>query len=78
MRLEDPDGDGKAAAPTVFADGFNAVEDGPAIGLVSGLEKGQILMASIPHVWDLRDTNGDGKADSREPLLSRVWGGKPV
>ena len=38
--------------------------DGPAIGLIYG-NGNKIYMTSIPHVWVLEDTDGDGKADYR-------------
>jgi len=67
--LTDPDGDGKANAPQIFADGFNATEDGPAIGLLAD-EGGKIFLANIPHIWTLEDTDGDLKSDKREKLIS--------
>lgn len=72
--LRDGDGDGRAdTAPTVFADGFNAAEDGPAIGILADPDiEGRILMASVPHIWDVRDTDGDLVADSQEPMLSEL------
>ena len=66
VRLQDTDGDGKADARTVFAEGFNDELDGPAIGLLSG--HGKIYMTSIPHVWTLEDADGDGVAEKRESL----------
>ncbi|MFT4547176.1 MAG: quinoprotein glucose dehydrogenase [Verrucomicrobiales bacterium] len=67
--LSDADGDGKAGAPSVFADGFNAAEDGPAIGLLAD-DQGKIFLANIPHVWLLEDKDGDLKADTREKIVS--------
>ena len=67
--LDDPDRDGKAGAPKVFAEGFNAAEDGPAIGLLAD-DKGKIYLANIPHVWTLEDSDGDLVADKREKLIS--------
>ena len=67
--LSDADGDGKAEPPQVFADGFSAAEDGPAIGLLAG-ESGKIYLANIPHIWTLEDTDGDLQADTREKLVS--------
>ncbi|MEM8954826.1 MAG: PVC-type heme-binding CxxCH protein [Verrucomicrobiota bacterium] len=68
MKLKDTDGDGVADEAVVFADGFNAVEDGPAIGLIEG--DGKVYMTSIPHLWLLEDTTGDGRADVKEPVAS--------
>ncbi|MDG2122182.1 MAG: HEAT repeat domain-containing protein, partial [Verrucomicrobiales bacterium] len=66
--MADVDGDGKAEVPTVFAEGFSEAEDGPAIGLLAG--EGRILMACVPHVWDLKDADGDGVSEAREKLAS--------
>ena len=60
------DGDGKADAATVFADGFND----PAAGLGAGVlaRGGDVWYTCIPDLWQLRDTDGDGKAD--EPRVA--------
>ncbi len=65
-RIEDRDGDGKADAATVFADGFN----NPAVGIGAGvLSRGNdVYFACIPDLWLLRDVNGDGVADERSAL----------
>ena len=65
-RIEDRDGDGKADAATVFADGFN----NPAVGIGAGVlaRGGDVYFACIPDLWLLRDTNGDGVADERSAL----------
>jgi quinoprotein glucose dehydrogenase len=67
VRVEDTDGDGRADTSKVWADGFNDVLDGPGIGLIAG-EKDDIYYTNIPHLWHLRDTNGDGSADERTSL----------
>jgi putative heme-binding domain-containing protein len=61
--LDDFGPDGRAKKITTFADGLNI-----PIGLLP-YDDGAIVF-SIPHLWRLRDTNGDGKADQREVLLS--------
>jgi putative heme-binding domain-containing protein len=61
--LDDFGPDGRARKITTFADGLNI-----PIGLLP-YEDGAIVF-SLPHIWRLRDTNGDGKADQREVLLS--------
>lgn len=66
--LADPDGDGKADTPKVFAEGFNAIEDGPAIGILA--DKGRVLMACIPHIWELQDKDGDGVSEARSKMIS--------
>lgn len=64
--LEDSDGDGKADKSTVFADGFNAIEDGTGAGLLT--LNGDVYYTCIPKLWKLRDNNGDGISDSKEAL----------
>lgn len=64
--LEDSDGDGKADKSTVYADGFNAIEDGTGAGLLA--RNGDVFYTCIPKLWKLRDEDGDGKADKRDAL----------
>lgn len=64
--LVDTDGDGKADKSTVFADGFNNIEDGTGAGVLS--VNGDVYYTCIPKLWKLRDTDGDGVADEREAL----------
>jgi len=59
--LEDTDGDGRADKSSVFADGLNI-----PIGVYP--YKDGVIAYSIPHLWHIRDTNGDGKADVRRRL----------
>jgi quinoprotein glucose dehydrogenase len=70
-RVVDRDGDGRADASTVFADGFND----PAAGIGAGIlaRKGDVWYACIPWLWKLRDTDGDGRAD-RRTLLHQGYG----
>ncbi len=64
--LQDTKGLGKADRSVVYAEGFNQVLDGIAAGI---LARGQdVYLANIPHLWRLRDTNGDGVADERKSL----------
>ncbi len=60
--LEDHDGDGRADRITTFADGLNV-----PIGLYPYLDG--VICYSIPYIWFLRDTDGDGHADQRQKLL---------
>ena len=65
--LEDIDGDGTADTVTEFADGLN---------IPTGIlpwhrpeHKDSCIAWSIPKIWYLADTTGDGKADLREVLF---------
>ncbi len=65
--LEDIDGDGTADTVTEFADGLN---------IPTGIlpwhrpeHKDGCIAWSIPNIWYLADTTGDGKADLREVLF---------
>lgn len=60
--LEDTNGDGRADRISTFADGLNI-----PIG-VYPFSKGA-LVYSIPNIWYLADTTGDGQADVRQVLL---------
>ena len=64
--LEDTDGDGKADKSTIFADGFNAIEDGTGAGVLS--ISGKVFYTCIPKLWQLTDKDGDGRADERTAL----------
>ena len=66
--LVDSNSDGSADQVTVFADHFNQIEDGTGAGVLA--YKGNVYFTCIPHLWRLRDTNGDGQADERESLES--------
>ncbi|MFN3191566.1 MAG: PVC-type heme-binding CxxCH protein [Aureliella sp.] len=61
--LEDTNGDGKADASTVFADGL-LIPTGIAPG------DGGVYVAQSTDLLFLKDTDGDGKADSRTRVLS--------
>ena len=62
--LEDRDGDGRADASTVFADGLLM----PTAILPDDL--GGAYVANSTEFLHLADTNGDGRADSRKVVLS--------
>ncbi len=59
--LKDTDGDGRADAATIFADGFNDPLDGIASGVL--VHDGRVYFTNIPHLWLLEDRDGDGDAD---------------
>lgn len=66
-RLEDRNGDGRAEVSTIFAAGFNGPLDGLAAGVLA--RDGDVYLTCIPKLWKLRDEDGDGIAEKREPLL---------
>lgn len=66
-RLEDRNGDGRADRSTIFADGFNGPLDGLAAGLIA--RDGAVYVTNIPKLWLLKDTNDDGRAEVKQPLL---------
>ena len=66
--LQDTHGTGKADKSTVFADGFNAIEDGIAASVLPGSHG--VYLADIPSLYLLRDTTGKGVADERKVLAT--------
>jgi putative membrane-bound dehydrogenase-like protein len=61
--LQDTDGDGRYEKSTLFADGLNF-----PTGLLTWRDG--VIVTAAPDVLFLKDTNGDGKADVTEKLLS--------
>jgi quinoprotein glucose dehydrogenase len=66
--LEDTNGAGKADKSTVFADGFRDALDGTGAGILA--RGNEVWWTCIPNLWRFQDSNGDGKADAKEKLLS--------
>ncbi len=64
--LFDSTGDGIIDKSTVFADGFNDILDGIGSGVLE--HRGNVYYTCIPHLWLLRDTDGDHIADERKSL----------
>ncbi len=64
--LEDTSGDGKVDKATVFASGFNKIEEGTGAGVL--VRGNDAYYTNIPNLWRLSDKDGDGKADEREVL----------
>jgi quinoprotein glucose dehydrogenase len=62
----DNDGDGKADRSTIFADGFNGLEEGIGSGVLA--RNGTVYYANIPNLWTFRDEDRNGMADSRKVL----------
>nr|WP_235033510.1 PVC-type heme-binding CxxCH protein [Rubripirellula obstinata] len=71
--LKDTDGDHQADQSTVFASGFNRIEEGTGAGVLSRGE--DVYYTNIPKLWKLNDTDGDGVADNRS-VLSDGYGVK--
>ncbi len=61
--LEDRDGNGHYERSTLFADGLNF-----PTGLLTWRDG--VIVTAAPEILFLRDTDGDGKADSREVLVT--------
>ncbi|MBN38780.1 MAG: hypothetical protein CMI29_09990 [Opitutae bacterium] len=61
--LEDLDMDGKADKCSVWAEGLN-------VPLSFEFGNGGVYVSEEPHMTFLKDTNGDGKADHRETVLT--------
>ncbi len=68
VRIEDSNGNGRADKKTVFADGFHDALDGTGAGIL--VRGGDVWWTCIPNLWHFADKDGDGKADSRDKLLS--------
>lgn len=71
--IQDTDGDHKADRSSVFASGFNRIEEGTGAGVLSRGE--DIYYTNIPKLWKLNDTDSDGVADKRT-VLSDGYGVK--
>ncbi|QGJ70754.1 Quinoprotein glucose dehydrogenase B [Planctomycetales bacterium 10988] len=67
-RLEDTTGDGMLDSSVIFAEGFNAAEDGIAAGVMVEGEK--VYFTNIPDLYLFIDANGDGVADEQRSLSS--------
>lgn len=61
--LEDTDNDGRADKVTVFADGLNL-----ATGILCG--NGGAFVGQAPHLYFMKDTDGDDVADVKEIVLT--------
>ena len=67
-RAVDTDGDGVYDDFTIFAGSFNDVADGIGAGVMTVGD--EVWYTNIPHLWRLRDADGDGVAEFREPIQS--------
>jgi len=70
-KIYDTDGDGRADASHVFADGFNSMLTGVAAGVL--YHDGEVFLTAAPDLFKLKDTDGDGDADERE-VISHGYG----
>ncbi|MFN7732138.1 MAG: PVC-type heme-binding CxxCH protein [Pirellula sp.] len=61
--LVDRDGDFVADTASVFASGFNGLEEGTGAGAL--VRDGKVFYTNIPHLWWLVDKDGDGVADEK-------------
>ncbi|MEO6003177.1 MAG: hypothetical protein ABIZ04_07545, partial [Opitutus sp.] len=68
--LSDFGPDGHARHSTVFADGLNIPVGIMPLPRASGSKGDSVISYSIPTIWRLTDTDGDGVADHREPLYT--------
>ena len=66
--LEDRNGDGVYDHSSVFSDGYNEIESGAAAGVM--WVGNRLLFTCIPDLWELRDDDGDGKAEHRKSLAT--------
>ncbi|BBO31177.1 PVC-type heme-binding CxxCH protein [Lacipirellula parvula] len=66
--LEDRDGDGVYDHSSIFSEGYNQIEDGAAAGVLWLGDR--LWFTCIPNLWELRDADGDGKAEERKSLAS--------
>jgi quinoprotein glucose dehydrogenase len=66
--VEDSKGTGRADKSTIFADGFRDALDGTGAGILA--RGNEVWWTCIPNLWHFADSNGDGKSDTKEKLLS--------
>ncbi len=70
-RVADTDGDGVADTVTIFSDNYRAPLDGTGSGVL--FDRGDLFYTNIPSLYLLRDTDDDGRADSKE-VMSTGYG----
>ncbi len=66
--LEDRDGDGFYESSQPFAEGFRDLVDGAAAGVM--WHDDRLLLTCIPSLWELRDADGDGRAETKNALAT--------
>lgn len=70
-RIWDEDGDGRADASNLYADGFNDMIAGVAAGAL--YHDGEVFVTCAPDVFRMKDTDGDGDIDEKE-VISHGYG----
>ncbi len=68
VALDDTTGAGRADKMTIFADGFRDALEGTGAGVLA--RGNEVWWTCIPSLWRFTDSNGDGKADAKDKLLS--------
>ena len=66
--LEDRDADGVYEFSSIFSNDYKNIEDGAAAGVM--WSNNRLLFTCIPTLWELRDADGDGKAEERRSLAT--------
>lgn len=66
LLIEDTDQDGVADKSSVYAEDFRDEVAGIAAGVL--YHEGDVYTTIAPDLWKLRDTDNDGKADTRESI----------
>jgi putative heme-binding domain-containing protein len=66
--LSDFDETGRARKISVFADGLNIPSGVQPLPRKPGSKGDTVIVYSIPNIWRLEDTTGNGRADQREVL----------
>jgi putative heme-binding domain-containing protein len=68
--LSDFGPDGRARKVEVFADGLNIPVGVQPLPRRPGAKGDSAIVFSIPNIWRMEDTDGDGRADKKEPLYT--------
>lgn len=68
--LSDFGPDGRARKVETFADGLNVPIGIQPLARKPEAKGDTIIVYSIPNIWRMEDTDGDGRADVREPLYT--------
>jgi quinoprotein glucose dehydrogenase len=66
--LEDRDADGIYEFSSIFSNDYKDIVDGAAAGVM--WSNNRLLFTCIPTLWELRDADGDGKAEERRSLAT--------